>query len=105
MQIALVKKRRRESGKGRGRGLAVTKMEMRFAIGPCNFSNLNLILGATRYRDAPSEPNLSRARSSSENVLRSTAGRERTELLQSSFCCSRIDALREYVARAIYVAA
>jgi len=43
------------------RGIAATKMEMRFAIGPCNFSNLNLILDATRYRDAPSEPNLSRA--------------------------------------------
>lgn len=45
MQIASIKKTVKRKWQGM-RGIAATKMEMRFAIGPCNFSNLNLILDA-----------------------------------------------------------
>jgi len=81
------------------RGIAATKMEMRFAIGPCNFSNLNLILDATRYRLAKRAKSVSRI--PAENVLRFVSGK--THFYKALFVAR--GSTRSQVYCTIYVAA
>lgn len=76
----------------RERGLRRRKMEMRFAIGPCNFSNLNLILDATRYIvEARQASRIGLARPDRKFVT--VCGEENAlNFYKAPFCCSRTGA-------------
>lgn len=84
----------------RERDIAVTKMEMQFAIGPCNFSNLNLILSASHDIAKRAE---CLARSYRECVT--ICGGETHCTFTKLFLLLADRRAREYIARAIYAAA
>lgn len=95
------KKNKMNDAKGvRERETAATKMEMQFAIGPRNFSNLNLIL-SPRHDIAKRAECLARSYRECVTIY----GGETHCTFTKLFLLLADRRAREYVARAIYVAA